>query len=101
MREQVKRLEDEPDTSTAKPGALPVGQASYINAVEAVGARRRTVEAAEDVQKCRLARTGSPRHREPVARSNFEIDKTEGLDRWVRVVASAELLELDDRLRHH
>ena len=41
MAEEMERLEHEPDAAAAQPGSLPVGQLGDLDAVEAVGARRR------------------------------------------------------------
>ena len=54
--QQVELLEDEPDPPVADVGQLLLGHGAHVLAGQPEGARRRDVEAAEDVHEGRLAR---------------------------------------------
>ena len=67
VAEQVEGLEDEADAAARAARALVVGQPGRVDPVDQVGARGRAVEAPEDVQQRRLARSRRPDDRQPVA----------------------------------
>ena len=79
VAEQVEGLEHEADAARAQGGALLVAEAAGVDAVDAVGARRRPVEAAEDVQERGLARARRPDDRQPVAAVDGQVDAAQGL----------------------
>jgi hypothetical protein len=55
---QVEALEDEADVLFAQPRELPFGVRRYFLVEEAVGAARRVVEQADDVEQRRFAAAG-------------------------------------------
>ena len=94
--QQLKALEHEADLAVAHARALVVGQALDVRAVEPVLARRRRVEAAEDVEQRRLARSRRADDRDHLAAIDRERHAIERRDALVahRVVAR-DVHELD------
>ena len=70
VAEQVEGLEDEADALRPQRRALVLAQPARVDPVDQVAARRRAVEAAEDVEQRGLAGPGRSDDREPVAGVN-------------------------------
>ena len=66
-RQQVERLEHEPDRAVAQPGPSGGTSDSNVGAVDQHLAPRRCVECAGEVQERRLPRPGRPAHRHQLA----------------------------------
>jgi hypothetical protein len=79
-RQQVVRLEDEPDLRAADVCAPRLVERRHLLAVELVRARCRAVEAAEDAEQRRLARAGTPHDRDELAVADDEVDRPQRLD---------------------
>ena len=73
-REQVERLEDEPDLPVAYVGKLVVGQRADLDAVQPIRAAGRRVEAAQHVHQRRLARTAGAHDGHVLAAADLKVD---------------------------
>ena len=80
VRQQVERLEHEPDALAPQTCALLVGQCGRFHAVQSVEAVGRAIQAADDVQQRRFAGAGRPRDRQPLAPLQREIDINERMN---------------------
>ena len=98
-RQQVVRLEDEPDRPAAEPREAVVVELGDRRAGQAVAAGGRPVEAAQDVHHRALARAGRPDDRDELAGSDLEADVDQRRHLHVaHVVDAADVVERDDRL---
>jgi hypothetical protein len=79
-RQQVEALEDEAQVAPPQPGALVARQALHLDTLEGVAARRRHVQAAEQVHHGGLARAARAHHGDELARRDLQIDALEGLE---------------------
>src|SRR5262249_47134209 len=100
-RQQVEALEDEADLLAAEPRE-PVGRDRVDrSAAEAVLARRRLQQAAEDLHESRLPRARRAHDREQLACSDAEVDAAERLDVHAAArVGLADTRELDHGRAH-
>ena len=78
-REKVEALEHEAKIAAAQQGALIAVKRFHMMALEQEGPRRRHVEAAEDVHRCRFAGAGWSHHRDEIALLDVEVDAFQGL----------------------
>ena len=97
MSEQVEGLEHEADPVGAQRGALVVGQRADVDALEAVDAGGRAVEAAEHVHERRLARArGSRRSASESPGSSRRSTSVEGDHGRIAAERAPDAGELDD-----
>ena len=97
-RQQVEALEHEPDLLVAHGGQRVLRHRRHVLAVEQVLARRRPVEAADDVHERRLARARRSGDREELAALHFEVDAAQRLHLDLADdVGLDEVLDRDDR----
>src|SRR3954453_9370770 len=95
-RQQVERLEDEPDVTTAKLGELAVVHADDLRAGDRDGALGGDVEAGEDVHQGGLARPRRAHDGHELAGGNIDVDAPERLDGGLaRAVAADDADGLD------
>src|SRR6266852_2437218 len=78
-RHKLVRLEDETEAFLPQQRQLVVREAGHLAAVDAVRARGRPVEAADDVQERRLARARGPHDREVVPVGDRQVDVAQGV----------------------
>ena len=96
-RQQVEILEDEAELVVAHQGALVVGQRRHILTVEPVFARRRAVQAAQDVHQRALARSGGPHQRDQFPAGDRHRDPLEHGDIHVpQLVRFVDVAQLDE-----
>ena len=79
-RQQVERLEDEPDLLVPDPRQLVVVHLAHLLVVQQVAALRRRVEAADEVHERRLARPGRAHDRDVFAALDGDGHAPEGMD---------------------
>src|SRR6185312_13238146 len=93
---EVEALEDEADASAADRGERVVGKAPDGGALEAVVARGRPVETAEDVQQGRLAGPGSAHDGDELAGRDTKVDAAQRRDLDVaEAIEAGEAADLD------
>ena len=96
IRQQVERLEHEPDALAPQTCPLLVGQCGGFHAVQSVEPAGRAIQAANDVQQRRFAGAGRPRDRQPLALLQREIDIDERVNRRLGAVLLADPAEFEN-----
>ena len=76
-RQQVVHLEDEADVSARHLPSAPLDSRSICDAVDFDAARRRPIEAADEVQQRRLARARRAHERDEIAARQIEVELLE------------------------
>jgi hypothetical protein len=95
-RDQVERLEHEPDPGVADLGELVVAQLADVDPVQAVPATARHIQAAQDVHHRALARPRRAHDRDEVSFADHEIHRAQRSHLHVAVAVDLrDALELD------
>ncbi len=97
VRQQVERLEHEPEPLGAQPRPFALGQVRHVAAVELVDAGARAVEQAEHVEQRRLARTGRADDGDVLAGGDREIDAAQRPYRRGARKHPLDAAQVDDR----
>src|SRR5690606_21891519 len=101
VREQIERLEDEPDGAVAVLAERPIVERPQVAAFDAHRAGVIAIEAADRVQQRRLAGARTPDDRDEFALGDREVDPAEHLERGApRAVALPQAAEFDHRPDH-
>ena len=95
--QQVERLKDKANATTAHTGALPIGQRGDVDAIDQVPARTGLIQATDDVEQGGFARARWPGDGQPVAAMQFQVNVNQRIDRRVGTKTAAYLLQL----QHH
>src|SRR3989441_139101 len=99
-RQQVERLEDEPDFLVADARQLVVGEVAHLLAVEPVLARGGSVEAADEVHEGRLPRSRRAHHGHVLVLADLEAHAPQRAhDLAAHVVVAGELVREDHDVR--
>ncbi len=100
--EQVEALEDEAEIVAAQERPLVAAEARDIDAVEAVGAGGRPVEAADDVHRGRLAGARRPHDGDELALADRQVDAVERAHLGLSAaVVAADAAQFDQGGRGH
>jgi len=93
-REQLERLEHEPDLAVAQVGELVVAEAAHVGAAQLVRAGARRVEQAEDVEQRALAGSRRAHDRDELAVGDIHLDVAQHVQ-----AVSAHLVVLVDLVK--
>ena len=95
-RQQIERLEDEPDLAVADGGQRVVGQVADQLAVEEVAPRRGRIQASQQIEQGRLTRTRMAHDGDHLAFADVERDAAQGVH-----VDGAHVVRLDEVFDAH
>src|SRR5687767_3375173 len=91
-------LVDEPQRVAAKCSAPVIVQARRFKPADADRALEATLEKADRLQKCRLARARGPKQRDDLTRLDGKVDPAQHMDRYVPLrKAALEVANVEDR----